>query len=88
MKMEERYESIRKPCAIYQGTNSTATECDIPCYIEYCLVFAIRAAASVPRTTDLVNNFIALKPGELLGAVDYRVGVQLDADVLGQLIHI
>lgn len=38
--------------------------------------------------TDLVNNFIALESGELLSAVDNRVGVQFDADVLGQLIHI
>lgn len=50
-------------------------------------MFAIRAV-SVLRATDLVDNFIALEPGELFGAVDYRVGVQLDADVLGQLIHI
>lgn len=28
----QRYESIRKACAIYQGTNTTATESDIPYY--------------------------------------------------------
>lgn len=37
---------------------------------------------------DLVDDLVAFEPRELLGAMHDGVGVQLDADVLRQLVHI